>query len=214
MTEEEKIPSAAGLFLRESFRSMRSTASVVPSSRYLTSALCEHIDFHRARVIAEFGPGTGAVTNGILARMRPDAVLYAIDMNPSFVDHLKRSSNDPRLVPVHGSASDLARIVDGASANGVDAVVSSLGLTSMNHSLRQSIYDQVRDCLRPGGVLTQYQYLTSQAGCKLSRNEFDEQRFLETYFDKVTTKWVYINFPPACVFTCRKNDASRTAHRR
>ena len=44
-------------------------------------------------------------------------------------------------------------------------------------------------------MLTQYQYLTSQAGCKLSRNEFDEQRFLETYFDTVTTKWVYINFP-------------------
>ena len=120
----------------------------MPSSRYLTSALCEHIDFHRARVIAEFGPGTGAVTNGILARMRPDAVLYAIDMNPSFVDHLKSSSNDRRLVPVHGSASDLARIVNGASANGVDAVVSSLGLTSMNHALRKSIYDQVRDCLR------------------------------------------------------------------
>jgi phospholipid N-methyltransferase len=199
--EQKHIPSAAGLFLRESFRSIRSTASVVPSSRYLTAALCEHIDFHRARLIAEFGPGTGAVTNGILARMHPDAVLYAIDMNPSFVEHLQRSSQDSRLIPVHGSAADLTRIVGGAE---VDAVVSSLGLTSMNHALRKSIYDQVRQCLRPGGVLTQYQYVTSKAGCKLSRSEFDELRFLETYFAKVTTKWVFVNFPPACAFTCRK----------
>lgn len=204
MSEQKRIPSAAGLFLKESFKSIRSTASVVPSSRYLTAALCEHIDFHRARVIAEFGPGTGAVTNGILARMRPDAMLYAIDMNGSFIDHLKRSCIDKRLVAVHGSAGDLSEIVEGAARGGVDAVVSSLGLTSMGHALRKTIYDQVRSCLRPGGVLTQYQYLTSQASCKISGSDFDEQQFLETYFHKVTTKTVFINFPPACVFTCRK----------
>lgn len=204
MPPQNRIPSAAGLFLKESFKSIRATASVVPSSRFLTAALCEHVDFHRARVIAEFGPGTGAVTNGILARMSPDAKLYAIDMNPSFIEHLKRSCPDPRLIAVHGSAADLSHIVDGSSHGGVDAVVSSLGLTSMSHALRKSIYDQVRDCLRPSGVLTQYQYLTSQASCKISRSDFDEREFLETYFRTITTKWVFINFPPACVFTCRK----------
>ena len=204
MLEEKRIPSAAGLFLRESFKSIRSTASVVPSSRFLTAALCEHIDFHRARVIVEFGPGTGAVTNGILSRMRPDAVLYAIDMNPSFIEHLRRSCPDRRLIAVHGSACDLARIVERGGHGRVDAVISSLGLTAMSHTTRKSIYDQVRDCLGPSGVLTQYQYLTSQAGCKISGNEFDEHRFLETYFHRVTWKWVFINFPPACVFTCRK----------
>jgi phospholipid N-methyltransferase len=201
---EERIPSAAGLFFKESLRSLRSTASVVPSSRYLTAALCEHIDFHRARVVAEFGPGTGAVTNVILARLRPDAVLYAIDMNPSFIKHLKRTCADPRLIAVHGSASDLSRIVNKAADGGVDAVVSSLGLTSMPQGLRTDIYEQVRHCLRRGGVLTQYQYLVSQAGCKFRRSEFDERRFLESYFDKISTKWVFMNFPPACVFTCRK----------
>jgi len=201
---ETRIPSAAGLFLKESLRSIRSTASVVPSSRYLTAALCEHIDFHRARVLVEFGPGTGAVTNGILERMRPDAVLFAIDMNPSFIDHLKRSCRDKRLQAVHGSAGDMDRIVGEVGKDGVDAVVSSLGLTSMPQGLRTEIYGQVKGGLRPGGVLTQYQYLTSQAGCKVRRSEFDEHRFLESYFDSVTFKWVFMNFPPACVFTCRK----------
>jgi phospholipid N-methyltransferase len=98
----------------------------------------------------------------------------------------------------------LSQFLDKANHSGVDAVVSSLGLTSMDHATRKSIYDQVRECLRPSGVLTQYQYLTSQASCKLSRSDFDEERFLKSYFHTVTTKWVYINFPPACVFTCRK----------
>jgi phospholipid N-methyltransferase len=204
MPVENRIPPAPGLFLREFVKSFRLTASVVPSSRYLTAALCAPVDFERARVIAEFGPGTGCVTNGILNRMHPDAVLYAIDMNPVFIDHLKRGCQDKRLRPVLGSAADLNQIVNGASEGKVDAVVSSLGLTSMNNPLRISIYDQVRQCLRSGGVLTQYQYATSKAGCKIARSEFDERRFLESYFDKVTTKWVLVNFPPACVFTCVK----------
>jgi phosphatidylethanolamine/phosphatidyl-N-methylethanolamine N-methyltransferase len=204
MPGEKPIPAAPGLFLREFIRSFRLTASVAPSSRFLTAALCEPLDFDKARVIAEFGPGTGPVTNGILARMHPDAVLYAIDMNPVFIGHLKRSCKDKRLLPVLGSAADLNQIVGGASEGCVDAVVSSLGLTSMDNRLRRSIYDQVKQCLRPGGVLTQYQYATSKAGCKIARSDFDERRFLESYFDKVTTKWVLANFPPACVFTCVK----------
>jgi phospholipid N-methyltransferase len=204
MPAEKRIPPAAGLFLREFVKSFRSTASVVPSTRFLTAALCEPIDFNKARVIAEFGPGTGSVTNGILARMHPDAVLYAIDMNPVFIDHLKRSCTDPRLRPILGSAADLNQIVDGANEGCVDAVISSLGLTSMNDPLRKSIYGQVKQCLRPGGILTQYQYATSKAGCKIARSDFDERRFLQSYFAKVTTKWVLINFPPACVFTCVK----------
>ncbi len=201
---DDKIPSAAALFLKEYVRSFRSTASVTPSSRYLTAALCDPIDFGAARVIAEFGPGTGAVTNGILRRMRPDAVLIAIDRNPAFIEHLRRSSKDPRLLLIHGSADELGRIVRDAGHERVDAVISSLGLTSMDNPTRHSIYDQVRDCLRPGGVLTQYQYLTSAAGCTIAGNNFDEREFLESYFGKLATRWVFINFPPARVFTCRK----------
>ena len=204
MAEANRIPSAPGLFLREFFKSFRLTASVVPSTRYLTAALCEPVDFEKARIIAEFGPGTGPVTNGILNRMHPEAVLYAIDMNPVFIDHLKRACKDKRLRPILGSAADLHKIVDGASDSKVDAVISSLGLTSMDSPLRKSIYDQVKECLRPGGVLTQYQYATSKAGCKIARSDFDERRFLDSYFETVTTKWVLVNFPPACVFTCRK----------
>ena len=70
------IPNAYRLFFQESLRSMGPTASMFPSSRYLANALTRPIDFRRARTVVELGPGTGAVTNEILKRMRPDAKLF------------------------------------------------------------------------------------------------------------------------------------------
>ena len=75
------------------------TASMFPSSRYLANALTKPIDFRRARTVVELGPGTGAVTNEILKRMRPDAKLFAVDINETFIDHLRSTCQDPRLVP-------------------------------------------------------------------------------------------------------------------
>src|SRR6476646_11158879 len=86
------IPNAYRLFFRESMRSLGPTASMSPSSRYLANALTKPIDFRRARTVVELGPGTGAVTNEILKRMRPDAKLFAVDINETFIDHLSGAS--------------------------------------------------------------------------------------------------------------------------
>src|ERR1051325_4439460 len=88
------IPTAHRLFIQESLRSLELTASVFPSSRYLATALLDPIDFRRMRTVLELGPGTGAVTGEILKRLRPDAKLFAIDINPSFIDHLSRACKD------------------------------------------------------------------------------------------------------------------------
>jgi SAM-dependent methyltransferase len=90
------IPNAHRLFFWEAMRSLGPTASMFPSSRHLANALTRPIDFRRARTIVELGPGTGAVTNEILKRLRPDAKLFAIDINPIFIDHLTATCRDPR----------------------------------------------------------------------------------------------------------------------
>src|SRR5690242_10761538 len=53
------IPPAYRLFFQEFVKSHGPTASVIPSSRHLASALLRPIDFSRARTIVELGPGTG-----------------------------------------------------------------------------------------------------------------------------------------------------------
>ncbi len=198
------IPNAYRLFFQESMRSLGPTASMFPSSRYLANALTRPIDFHCARTVVELGPGTGAVTNEILKRLRPDAKLFAIDINPIFIDHLSATCNDPRLIPLLGSATDLLSLLTSHNVGPVDAIVSSLGLTAMEHRARMFIMRQIGACLASHGTMTQYQYAGHFEIAKLKLGGFNEARFLRRFFAHVSVGRVILNLPPALVFTCRK----------
>jgi phosphatidylethanolamine/phosphatidyl-N-methylethanolamine N-methyltransferase len=198
------IPNAYRLFFQESMRSLGPTASMFPSSRYLANALTRPIDFRRARTVVELGPGTGAVTNEILKCMRPDAKLFAIDINPIFIDHLEATCQDPRLIPLRGSAADLLSLLAPHDVQSVDAVVSSLGLTGMDHRSRMFIMRQIGGCLVSHGTMTQYQYAGHFEIAKLRLGGFNEARFLRRFFGEVSVGRVILNLPPALVFTCRK----------
>jgi phosphatidylethanolamine/phosphatidyl-N-methylethanolamine N-methyltransferase len=198
------IPSAYRLFFQESMRSLRPTASFFPSSRYLANALIRPIDFRRARIIVELGPGTGAVTNEILKRLRPDGKLFAVDINQTFIHHLRTTCSDPRLIPLCGSATDLQSLLAAHEIGSVDAVVSSLGLTGMPHRTRMSIMREIGACLIANGTMTQYQYLGHLDIPGLRIRGFNEARFLRRFFGDVSVGHVILNVPPALVFTCRK----------
>src|ERR1700732_4701115 len=79
------------LFARNFFRHPRMLGSIVPSSRFLIRQLLEPVDWAQARVIVEYGPGVGVITFEVLRRMRPDAMLIAIETNPAFVSYLRES---------------------------------------------------------------------------------------------------------------------------
>jgi len=202
------IPSAHRLFFQESLRSLELTASVFPSSRYLATALLKPIDFPRVRTLVELGPGTGAVTSEMLKRLGPDGRLFAIDINQAFINHLRETCSDPRLIPVCGSAADMRSLLAPHHAGPVDAIVSSLGLTTMDHRTRMSVLREIGACLPSNGTMTQYQYVHAAAGhldiAKLKFSRFDEARFLRRFFSDVSVGHVILNFPPAFVFTCRK----------
>lgn len=205
----QDIPSAYRLFFEQSMQALGPTASLFPSSRYLANALIKPIDFRRARTVVELGPGTGAVTNEILKRLRPDGKLFAVDINQTFIHHLRNTCHDPRLVPLCGSAADLRSLLavhDVGSHNvaPVDAVVSSLGLTAMDNKTRTSILRQVGACLVSTGTMTQYQYLGPLEIPKFKIRGFNEARFLRRFFGDVSVGHVILNVPPALVFTCRK----------
>jgi len=69
------------------------------------------VDWTRARVVVEYGPGVGTITQEILKRMRSDAVLAVIELNPQFVSFLQKRIQDPRLRVIHGSASDAKQVL-------------------------------------------------------------------------------------------------------
>jgi phospholipid N-methyltransferase len=199
--------SEFGLFFQQSLRSFSVTASLCPSSKSLAGALLRSVDFDSSTVIVELGSGTGAVTSEILRRMSPDCRLYALDINPAFVSYLRRKIQDPRLVPILGPAEHLGSILRREGVRSADAIVSSLGLSTMPHELRCAIVRQLRAHLNKRGVLTQFQYVHAHGSPRWLSNlgvfRFAEEEFLRQHFGGVRTERVFRNFPPATVFTCR-----------
>ena len=195
-------------FLREACRSLSSTAAVVPSSRFLTSALVRPANLGRAQVVVELGPGTGAVTIEILRRLPANGRLYAIELNRVFARRLRDRFHDPRLILINRNANELLSVIPRHDVGRVSAVISSLGLTSMEPRLRNSIVLQASNCLVQDGIMMQYQYVGGFEDISITLEmrvrRFRGRQFLRRYFRKVSSSTVFLNLPPAFVFECRK----------
>ncbi|MGH7689651.1 MAG: class I SAM-dependent methyltransferase, partial [Gemmatimonadaceae bacterium] len=162
----------------------------MPSSRYLVDRLLRGIDFSRARDIVELGVGTGCVTREILRRMRPDARLLSLEINPEFVAMARQRMPDPRLTLHTACASALPSILADEGIVGVDAVVSSLPLRIMNQDVVDRILDVSRESLHPDGRFHQYQYSLSHY-----------EKLAHRYAD-VGVRFTFRNTPPAFVYEC------------
>jgi phospholipid N-methyltransferase len=206
-SDRREIGGEYGLFLSQSLRSLSVTASLFPSSKFLASALLRPIDFDAAEVIVELGIGTGAITKEILRRLKPGAVLVGLDLNPAFVNHVRRKLPDSRFIPVLGQAERLGAVLSRHGITRADAIVSSLGLTAMRPTQRTTILAQVAAHLNREGVLTQYQYLHAGGepnwASSLGLVRFKEKEFLKAHFRHVASERVIWNLPPARVYTCR-----------
>jgi phospholipid N-methyltransferase len=173
-------------------------------------AMLEHVDFRRACNVVELGSGTGVITREILRRMTPDSRLFALEINRKFVRHLRIHCQDRRLTLIEADATDLLHQLHAHKAGPIHAVISSLGLTGMSPDQRARIVKAAEACLAPAGLMTQFQYLTSQAPVpdfpKAQIRSFKAKNFLTAYFPRVSAKRVLLNLPPAEVFTCRKSE--------
>ena len=85
----------------------------------------------------------------------------------------------------------------------VDGVVSSLGLTLMPEALKDSIFERLRPYLDQHSVLTQFQYLTTLRFSDGAVELYDSRAYLGQFFYRVTRQVVWLNLPPASVYTCQ-----------
>jgi phospholipid N-methyltransferase len=183
------------LFFRNFFRHPRMLGSIIPSSRFLIKQILEPIDWDRARVIVEYGPGVGGITAEILRRMRPDARLIAIEMNPDFVGFLRRTLVDPRFEVVEGSAADVREILQKSGLSKADYIISGIPLGSMPPAVREPILRNTCEALASGGSFLVFQFTT--------RVLPDLNRF----FRYVKRKFEPLNILPAHLFFCQPGTA-------
>ena len=177
------------LFARNFFKHPRMLGSLIPSSRFLIDEILGEIDFARARVIVEYGPGVGTITRHLLRRMRPDARLVAIEMNDDFVSYLQGVA-DPRLHVAHGSAADVAAELARLGLDRADYVISGIPFSTMPVEVRTAIVRATRDALHPDGRFLVYQF---------SR---EVESYLEREFTHVKRDFEPLNILPAQLWYC------------
>ena len=177
------------LFARNFFANPRRVGSVIPSSRRLIQRLLGQTDWQTVKVAVEYGPGTGGVTRAILAKLGPEARLFAFEINSDFVDFLRCEIPDPRLTLIAGSAETVAAVLTAAGVAHCDVAVSSLPFSIMPLAVRQAIVRATASILAPGARLIGYQYSTAWL------------RELRHEFRHVNVQIEPRNWPPAFVFT-------------
>jgi phospholipid N-methyltransferase len=179
------------LFGRNFLKHPKMLGSLIPSSRFLVNHVLAEVDWDRARVFLEYGPGVGTFTTEILRRMRPDAVLIALETNSDFVRFLRGKLRDDRLHVIHGSAADADAALARLELNRADYVISGIPYTTMPPEQRDLILRKTHSVLDPNGAFLVYQFTRTVLP------------YLRQVFESVHQDFEPLNVMPARLFYCR-----------
>jgi phospholipid N-methyltransferase len=127
----------------------------------------------------------------VLRRMRADAALIAIEMNPDFVSYLRSSITDRRLRVVEGSAVAVDDILRRFGHQRADYIISGIPFSTIPAPMRERILRKTRDALEPRGAFLVYQFSTRVL------------EDLKRIFGYVARKFEPLNVLPAHLFICQ-----------
>lgn len=173
------------------FRHPTQVASVCPSSRFLTRALAERDCVRAAERIIELGPGPGGTTAALLAQLRPDARLLAVEKSAEFASDLN-SLADPRLDIVFGDAAELIEIAPQHAFPHADVIVSGIPFSSLPTMTAKQVAESAYEVLRPGGEFIAYQLRS------------DVTSYVTPIFGPPSVQSVPLNLPPLSIFRWTK----------
>ncbi|MDP9363573.1 MAG: methyltransferase domain-containing protein [Chloroflexota bacterium] len=131
---------------------------MAPTSRGLARRIAHLATAQPAHTIAEFGPGTGAITGELLSALPADGRLWAFEVHPPFVAHLRATIDDPRLTVVAESAQAIARLHEYQERPRFDAIVSAVPFSLMDPTHTTEILRAAAQALRPDGIFVALQY--------------------------------------------------------
>jgi phospholipid N-methyltransferase len=201
-------------FLHVSRRHFHDVGAILPSSRFLGRALASNLRKRtRPSRILEAGPGTGPVTKQILPHLLPGDELDLVELNAQFVEHLKRRlENDPAFCARREQVSVRCLPIQDVEGAGVyDYIISGLPLNNFSPELVREILRAFKRLLRPGGVLSYFEYAyirqLKTPFCKRSERRRLSQvgRIVGKYIQKFQFRQEHVlfNVPPAVVHHLR-----------
>jgi len=187
-------------FLKTWFESPRLTGAVSPSGRFLARAMAQAAGAVGDGLVVELGPGTGPVTRALIERGVPAGQLILVEYEATFCRLLAKRFPEVRVV--QGDAFALRRTLAHCTDRPIRAIVSSLPLLNQPAALRSALIEDAFALMAPGGVFVQFTYgmaspIPRPAG--------------ESRFSARATAPIWLNLPPARVWTYRRGAAGQAS---
>ena len=176
-------------FLRALIARPKSVGAIMPSSPALAEAIAREID-PKAGPVLEVGPGTGVITEAILARGVAPELLTLLEYDEDLARHLAARFSSSRVF--QGDAFELDATLGKPNGSPFAGIVSGVPLLNHNMSRRQAFMEGLVSRLIPGAPLIQFSYgaqapVVPPPGYTVTR-----------------TASVLANIPPAKVWVYRK----------
>ncbi|MFZ5953100.1 MAG: class I SAM-dependent methyltransferase, partial [Candidatus Rifleibacteriota bacterium] len=139
-------------------REPRTIGAIAPSSKHLAARMIEPIDFKRARVIVEYGPGCGVFTRHVLEKIDRDrTIFFGLELNEKM--NRLASEKAPEAVIYQDSAAAVKKYLRQYGVKHADAIISGLPWASFSESLQDEILSETVSGLKKNGVFTTFAYL-------------------------------------------------------
>jgi phospholipid N-methyltransferase len=182
------------LFFKRFLQRPFQIASIMPSSKALVERVADKIDFDRARVIAEYGPGEGVHSREIARRMRPNSQLLLFELDPAFSRDLERQfADDPRVHVLNQDAATLPQEMQRRGIAQCDYILSGIPFSILNIDKKRRLLQKTHEALAPGGSFIIYQVT----------NELKQHA---TIFDQAESEYFLQNIPPMFITVFRKTN--------
>jgi phospholipid N-methyltransferase len=174
--------------------------AIAPSSRFLARRIVDELDLDGVKNIAEFGPGTGVISDALIPAIPPGCNYFAVELNPALAKAFRERHPGAKLF--EDSAANIRAICDRQGIKQLDYVVSGLPWASFSRELQVSILDAIMTVLKPGGELVTFGY---KMGTWLPAGRRFHKELAPRYFSRVyKSRYVWRNLPPAFVMHCVK----------
>ena len=172
-------------FLKALAINPRATGAVLPSSKRLAKEMASFIELSENGLVVELGPGTGVITEAILAAGVPPKQLIAIEYAPHLAKQLQ--ARFPDITVIEGDAADMRKLLKDRTQS-IDAVISGLPLRSLPDEVAQAILTAIPKILTPVGRYIQFTY-----DIRRDSDYYPEHFFL------AESSIIWRNIPPARV---------------
>jgi phospholipid N-methyltransferase len=201
------------IFLREFISRFEETGSVAPSSRWAAEAMTRSVREARAPInILEVGPGTGPVTERILADMRESDTLTVCEINPRLLDALKKKlSSNPNYIKnrnrvsfFEGPIQNMPELIK------YDTIVCAIPFTNLKVEVVEDIFNKLHRLCNPKTKITFFEYIGLRKIGRLAslKDRRDRLASIDVFFKKLYTQNfnkesenVWLNLTPIKVFT-------------